>query len=816
MITTERGGKCKPGRCSKDRRLSTALRASSVILLGVVFIALFGLGAFADQVLTVAGHRFEFLGVVYNDDGTSTWAYRVTSAKRPALSHWVIELDPSLNEENVLDASENFEVGEDSATGLYGVKFDDGYRDEESREISFTLDDWYAPADTRIGIKAGRNAEIGEPLTGPSPEVKEENAPPIANDDEASTYEGKYVKVSVLANDEDPDGDPLELSDITQPENGTAKKSGKKIKYTPDKGFIGTDTFTYTISDGNGGSASATVNVEVKRVNTPPQANDDEAMTRENRAIEIDILGNDTDSDGTIDPTSVSIVKEPKHGSVSVDPASGTVTYAPDPGQCRNDYFRYTVADNDGAVSNRAKVTIEVACNEPPIALDDEATTEAERPVNIDVPANDSDSDGTINRTSVAIVREPREGTLNVNPTTGIVTYTPNPDSCGSDYFTYTIEDDDGATSNRARVSVTIVCNEPPIARADKAATDENASVGINVLANDEDPDGRLDPTTVTITEAPQAGSVSVHPTTGVITYTPYPRTCGEDRFEYTVADDDGAISEPATVEVSVICTPPPVASDDLYTALEGRTIEIDAPGVLANDRHAPMTELTAILVDGVKHGRLTLRSDGSFTYIHDGTETEEDVFTYKANDGINDSNIATVNIVIIPTNDPPNANDDQADTDEDTAVEIDVLVNDTDPDGDRLNIDSIEEPENGTATNNGRRIVYTPDPDFHGIDTFAYTVSDGNGGTDIAQVTVTVAAVNDPPFAQDDSAATDEDVAVTISVLTNDSDPDGDELTVTSVAQPVNGWVDNNGEDLTYTPPTPSPTGMGEPTRRR
>ncbi|RLE37492.1 hypothetical protein DRJ12_02790, partial [Candidatus Acetothermia bacterium] len=525
----------------------------------------------------------------------------------------MIELDRAIREESVLDASEDYEVGKDPTTGIYGLKFNEPYKDKETRKVEFILDKWYQAGDTRIAIKAGKDVEIGEPLTGPLAEEEEQNTPPAANDDEA--------------------------------------------------------------------------------------------------------------------------------------------------------------------------------------------TTEAGNPVNIDVLANDSDSDGFINRASVAIVKDPQEGTVNVNPTTGVITYTPNPDSCGSEYFEYTIEDDDGAVSDKARVTVTIICNEPPIARDDEAATDQNVSVGINVLGNDEDPDGRIDPMTVTITESPESGSVSVHPTTGVITYTPAPRTCGEDRFAYTVADDDGAVSNEGEVTVLVICAPPPVASDDLYTAAEGGTIDIDSPGVLANDRHAPMTELTAILVDDVKHGELTLNPDGSFIYVHDGSETEEDVFTYKANDGINDSNAATVNIAITPTNDPPVANDDQGSTDEDTTVRIDVLANDTDPDGDRLSVDSVGRPDNGTAVNNGREIAYTPDPDFNGIDSFTYVVTDGNGGSDEATVTITVNPINDPPFAQDDTAGTDEDTPVVIQILGNDLDPDGDQLTIQSVEQPANGWVDNNEEWVTYTP---------------
>jgi len=134
--------------------------------------------------------------------------------------------------------------------------------------------------------------------------------------------------------------------------------------------------------------------------------------------------------------------------------------------------------------------------------------------------------------------------------------------------------------------------------------------------------------------------------------------------------------------------------------------------------------------------------------------------------------------------------------------VTILVLLNDSDPDGDDLMVESVNQPENGTVSNDGTNVAYTPEAGFSGIDIFDYTVSDGNGGTDTATIIVAVASVNDPPVAQDDSASTDKDTSVAISVLANDSDPDaGDSLVVESITQPANGTLENNGFDLLYTP---------------
>jgi uncharacterized repeat protein (TIGR01451 family) len=173
--------------------------------------------------------------------------------------------------------------------------------------------------------------------------------------------------------------------------------------------------------------------------------------------------------------------------------------------------------------------------------------------------------------------------------------------------------------------------------------------------------------------------------------------------------------------------------------------------------------------------------------------------------DNYSANNTATEDTTVSAVNDPPVAEDDTATTPEDTPVVIEVLVNDSDVDGDTLIVDSVTQGANGSVTNNGSDVTYTPDTNFNGTDSFTYTISDGNGGSDTATVTVTVNAVNDPPVAVDDSASTDEDNPVTVAapgVLNNDSDPDvGDTLTVTAVdTSGTIGAITSWGADGSFT----------------
>jgi len=161
--------------------------------------------------------------------------------------------------------------------------------------------------------------------------------------------------------------------------------------------------------------------------------------------------------------------------------------------------------------------------------------------------------------------------------------------------------------------------------------------------------------------------------------------------------------------------------------------------------------------------------------------------------------------------NAPPVAQNDSGTTEEDTPITVAVLENDSDPDGNTIHVSAVTQGASGSVEISGdNTVTYTPALNFYGQDTFTYTISDGKGGTDSAVVTVTVTAVPDSPVAVDDVAATTVNTAVTISVLQNDFDPDGDPLTVVSITNGSRGAAvidkDDSGNPtgtITYTPGT-------------
>lgn len=191
-----------------------------------------------------------------------------------------------------------------------------------------------------------------------------------------------------------------------------------------------------------------------------------------------------------------------------------------------------------------------------------------------------------------------------------------------------------------------------------------------------------------------------------------------------------------------------PVAADDFYSATEDAPLAVTAPGVLANDFDTETNVLTAALVSNATNGVVALNSNGGFTYTPNTNYSGPDAFTYKANDGTADSGIATVTINVAPVNDPPIAQNDSATTPRNTPAIVNVLTNDTDVDGGTLAIVSFTQGANGAVINNGNgTLTYSPNLNFTGSDSFGYSITDGQGGTNSASVNVTVTPPGGTPY---------------------------------------------------------------------
>ncbi len=629
------------------------------------------------------------------------------------------------------------------------------------------------------------------------------NDAPIGVADSYATVEDMPLSVpmatGVLANDSDPDTmDSLTALGVTPASNGTVVLSSDgSFTYTPDADFNGIDTFTYVVSDGTTTSDEVTVSITVTPLNDDPMAMDDSASGDEDSIISGDVSTNDSDVDG--DTLTYALDGGASSGVAMVN-SDGTFTYTPNADFNGSDSFTYTVSDGNGG-TDTATVNITInPVNDGPVAVDDVASGDEDTVISGNVSTNDNDVDGdTLTFTELA---GPSNGTLTLN-TDGSFDYTPNADFNGSDSFTYTVSDGNGGTDT-AMVNITVnPVNDAPVAMGDSGTIDEDGSITFDVadLGSDIDAGDML---TIDVAGALAAsnGTVSVSMDGTQITYTPDPDFNGVDAFGFRISDGS-LLSDEATIVVTVNpVNDGPVAVDDSVSGDEDTVISGD---VSANDSDVDGDTLTFTELAGPSNGTLTLNTDGSFDYTPNADFNGSDSFTYTVSDGNGGTDTATVNITINPVNDNPVAMNDSASGDEDTVISGNVSTNDNDVDGDTLTFTELAGPSNGTLTlNSDGSFDYTPNADFNGSDSFTYTVSDGNGGTDTATVNITINPVNDDPVAVDDTFTVDEDNTLTEGVLGNDTDVDGDTLTVntTPVSGPSNGTLTLNADgSFNYTP---------------
>lgn len=647
------------------------------------------------------------------------------------------------------------------------------------------------------------NGQVTIDCNGPAPDV---NHPPQARDDTAVTDEERSVRVAVLGNDQDVDGDALQIRAITQAAHGRVSTNGSRLTYRPQTNFFGQDIFTYTVSDGRGGVDTATVRVAVRPVNDPPTAQNDATTTDEDTPVSISVLANDSDVDG--DALTVASLEQPRRGQVTLT-ENGVLRYTPPAdfsGQVR---FRYTVKDGHGGRATARVVVTVNPVNDPPTALDDVGITGIGALVDVDVLANDDDDDDDVDgdALSVTAVADPANGTATVR-NNGRVRYTPDVGFTGIDRFTYTVGDGQGGADT---ASVTLIVQADPagtsgvVARDDRRRIWEDRSILVAVLNNDSAASGN--PLQVLAVTKPANGTVRVEGQ--AVRYTPHADYYGQDAFSYVVGDGAAGVDG---AEVHIAVRPrndPPDAEDDSVTTQAGQPVDIP---VLANDEDVDGDRLRLVAWEQGDEGRVRRQGNGTLRYSPGDGFSGVDHFTYRVADGRGGSATATVWVTVEAVNHPPIAADDTAVTAEDTAVTLPVLDNDSDAEADPLSITDVTQGVLGAVTSDGIQITYTPQADFAGVDDFTYTISDGTSEA-TATVRVVVSPVPDPPEPQADAYLLNEtgerqgersaSADISLDVLQNDVDRDGDALRVLAVGQPDRGTASLNDDgNISYEAP--------------
>ena len=546
------------------------------------------------------------------------------------------------------------------------------------------------------------------------------------------------------------------------------------------------------------------------QLNDPPNAVDDSNTVHHGDTVTGNVLTNDSDPDG--DSLTASLATTPAHGSVSVS-SNGAYSYTANAGYVGNDTFTYTINDGNGG-TDTATVHITVT-NNPPDAVNDAETTNEDTAVSSSVTANDSEPDG--DPVTYSLVSNPVHGSVSFN-SDGTYTYTPAPDFNGSDSFNYRITDNAGAF-DVATVNITVnPVNDPAVAVDDNYSTNEDVAITVSpgVMNNDVEPDG--DPIHVTQYDLSSAhgGTVAMDPSTGNFTYTPPANFNGVDTFTYRIHDNTSEFPDSsATVTITIApVNDNPVAVNDEYSTIQDQPLTITPPGTLVNDTDIENDPLTISAYDNAttQGGAVIMQPDGRFVYTPPVGFHGDDTFTYTISDGNGGTDTATVTIKV---NGPPVATDDVYTVTEDDVLTIPTSTgvnnNDYDVDGDSFAVSDFD----STSASGGTVVVnpdgsfsYTPAANFNGVDTFDYTIKDSVSGlTSTATVTLNVTPVNDQPVAEPDTYSTAEDTPLTVPApgnLVNDSDVDGDPLTVTyfDAATSHGGVISANPDgSFSYTP---------------
>jgi VCBS repeat-containing protein len=610
------------------------------------------------------------------------------------------------------------------------------------------------------------------------------------------------------------------------------------------------DSFTFNVSDDEGASLSEgeqTFSITVQVGNRPPTADDDSYSVDEDNTLEVtdataepDLLENDSDPDN--DNLQAFINQPPENGSLTLN-RDGTFTYTPNADFSGTDTFSYEISDGNGA-ADQATVTITVnPINDPPTLAANAGLTlqEGEQAPIASQALQATDVDDEPTALTYTVTSGPSQGELLVDGSAassftqqevndGLVVYNHTADAADNDSFTFDLTDEEGAGPTGQTFSITVEPdNRAPVTTDDAYSVDEDTPLSVTdpangVLDNDTDPDDN--DLLAFPDQQPDHGEVSLS-RDGTFTYTPNPNYNGPDSFQYVASDAEGGTA-PGTVNITVnaVNDPPTLAANGGLTVGAGteRTIGTATLQATDIDEADGPSQLTYTLETAPAQGELrvdgsAVQAGGTFTqqqiddgqvvYNHtagpaDGTN-DSFAFTVADDDGAGLGGQQTFDITVQVGNLPPTAEDDSYSVDEDNTLEVtdatpDLLANDSDPNDNPLEVTGNTSPSNGSLLARGAdgTFEYQPDEDFNGTDSFTYTVSDGNGATDRATVTITVNSINDAPTLDANTGLTvDAEGQGTISdqaLRASDVDDVPSALTYTVTDGPSRGQVQVDG----------------------
>ena len=618
------------------------------------------------------------------------------------------------------------------------------------------------------------------------PEKREENTPPEAVDDEFGIRPGRSTILPVLDNDSDIDGDVLTASPTSQPAWGSVAvaRSGRALQIADvDADQTGSTSFTYEASDGTA-TVPARVQVTIhpySQNEAPTQLRASSVKIGQGAQIQYQALSDWRDPDG--DPLFLKNAEAPEGLSVSFM-EDGTMTITEEGSAAGPKTVVLTVADDQGAETRgELIVNVQEAGNLPPVANGDLFLAHPGETVTLDPLKNDTDPNGDPLMLA-AVSGAPSGASITPDLERGTIDFVAS--SPGSYSFAYTISDGVATTLGIVRVVVVETVALPPVAENDTAVLPQGGSVLVAPLANDYDPTGGvLSITSIDSSSVPglEVALIDRH----LLRVTAPTGLEGTVSFSYTVSNGQGSASASVTVipGASDRTDLPPVLKPDRGKVRVG---DVGTVSVLANDRSPAGLNLQ--VESTLEYDRASALGTpfvtGNQVRLEAGDTPGTMDVTYSVIDSAGNRASSTVTFEILAASDhnqAPRPRDITAWATAGQATRIPVSLDGIDPDGDSVTLRGVDSsPQKGSATAKATCIEYTPNASESGTDSFTYTVEDRQGARASARVRVAVTPVpslNQNPVAVPDTVLTRPDRMVTVNVLSNDLDPDGDPLSL-------------------------------------
>jgi len=637
--------------------------------------------------------------------------------------------------------------------------------------------------------------------------VNEINDPPETMSESITIDEDAIDEVILpLDNDNDVDGDDITIGSVVSTTTIGATVTvvdDTTIVYTPPADFSGVDTLIYEACDPIG-CVLDTIVITIVAVNDPPVAVDDAFSTDEDTDVDIIVINNDRDIDDEILTTAV--ITDPVNGTIIL--RNDTMVYVPDPNFFGMDSLEYTVCDAEPLCDTAwVRITIN-EINDPPetmsesITIDEDAVDEVLLPLE-----NDNDVDGDDLTISSVVSTTTIGASVTIVDDTTLV-YTPPSDFFGVDTLVYEVCDPSACTLDTIIITIVAV-NDPPIAVDDAISTEEDTNVDISVLSNDSD----IDNTTLTsaVISDPVNGSIILRNDT--LVYVPDTDYNGIDSIQYTVCDAEPLCD---TAWVRIIVTPvndppsgysppsngtDPITGEPIICVTEDTTNVEILPFASGADVDGDVLTLDNVSAPS-SGGTVVIQGDTMFFYTPPAEWNGQDTITINVCDPSGLCTADTIYITVKPVIDDINAVDDEVTVTENDSTDIEIIINDSNPDGGAITITIIDIPVNGTATLVGNSISYKPDADYFGLDSFTYEICNPDMSCDQATVSINIAFVNEKPVAVNDVRTISDTSCVTLDILSNDSDPNGDTLIIEILNNRIDDVSINTDATITYCPP--------------